>query len=134
MIEGGYQSDELHALAELGYALIREGRLDDARAVWEGLSLVVPADEAPYRALTVIAIREERWQDAVALATAALGRKPSAAPLLLRAEALFRTGRYADASRDLAQILEVRVDERDEAGQAVRRRAAVMHARLRRLG
>lgn len=129
-----HDPEELHALAELGYVLIREGRLADARAIWEGLAELTPQDEAPWRALAVIAVREERWDDAIALATAAHGRRPSAAPLLLRAEACWRTGRYAEAARDLAEILRAPAPANDEDAVAIQRRAAVMHARLRRPG
>lgn len=128
--------EEKGALAELGYALIREGRYDDARGVWEGLAHLAPTDEAPYRALAVIALREQRWEDAAQLATASLGRRPAAAPLLIRAEAMFRTGRYAECGRDLQQIVQAGAagKDDDEETEAIRRRAAVMHDRLRRLG
>ena len=74
--------DELErgALAELGAALVEEGNLVDARAIWEGLAGLSPDDEAPWRMLAVIAVREARWADAVPLATAALERG-AAAPL-----------------------------------------------------
>ncbi len=127
-----YDADELHALADLGYALLTEGRLDDARVLWEGLAAASPRDEAPWRALAVIAARERRWDDVEPLATAALGRYPGAAALLLRAEARWRTGRYAEAAHDLEAI--ARVAPRGVDDQAIQRRAAAVHARLRRPG
>ena len=128
-----HDAEERHALAELGYALVREGRWDDARAVWEGLATIAPADEAPLRALAVIAAYEQRWPDVVALAGAALERRPdAAAALLLRGEALLRTGRYQEAARDLDRL--VRLRPADDGEQALRRRAAALAARLRRPG
>lgn len=124
------EAEERWALAELGYALVREGRLHDARAIWEGLLAIDPTDEAPWRALAVIALREGRWEDVAELASGALERAPSPAVWLLRAEALCRTGRYADAARDLEQV--ARAPERDEVDRALKRRAAAVHARLRR--
>ena len=120
-----YDADELHALAELGYALVEEGRLDDAGALWAGLASVSPADEAPWRMLAVIAAGEGRWGDAIPLATAAVERGASAPALLLRAEALLRTGRYGESLADLERLLRL-------ADGPARRRAASLHARLRK--
>jgi cytochrome c-type biogenesis protein CcmH/NrfG len=129
-----YDAEELLALAALGHALLAEGRLEDARGVWEGLVEIAPRDEAGFRALAVIAARERRWEDVEMLATAALGRRPGAVALVLRAEARWRTGRYAAAAADLEAV--VRVDEAgaDGLGEALRRRAAALLARLRRPG
>jgi tetratricopeptide (TPR) repeat protein len=127
-----YDADELHALADLGYALLAEGRLADARTLWEGVAMADPQGEAAWRALAVIAARERRWADVEPLATAALGRRPGAAGLLLRAEARWRIGRYADAALDLEAIARVVPQGEDE--RAISRRAAALHARLRRPG
>ena len=132
MTDDRYHPDELHALAELGYALVREGKLEDARGIWEGLATVSPTQEAPFRALAVIALYEKRWEDGVALATAALGRRPSAAALLIRAEACVHTQRGTEALRDLEQILGV--EPRDDEDTIIARRARVLYARLGRSG
>ena len=128
----GYDGDELAALAALGYALLAEGRLADARILWEGLAEVAPRDEAAFRALAVIAARERRWSDVESLATAALGRAPGLAAMLLRAEARWRTGRYAEAAADLEPI--ARAPARDDDELALQRRAAAVLARLRKPG
>jgi hypothetical protein len=80
----------------------------------------------------VIAARERRWADVESLATAALGRRPGAAAYLLRAEARWRGGRYAEAQQDLEAI--ARVAPRSDDERAISRRAAALHARLRRPG
>jgi tetratricopeptide (TPR) repeat protein len=127
-----HDDDELAALAQLGYALLDEGQLADARVVWEGLAELAPVEETPWRVLAVIAARERRWPDVETLASAALGRKPGAAALLLRAEARWRSGRYGEAAQDLQQIVQARAE--GEEGEAVRKRAAAMLARSRRPG
>jgi tetratricopeptide (TPR) repeat protein len=127
-----YDADELHALAELGYALLAEGRLADARLLWEGVAIIDPQGEGAWRALAVIAARERRWADVEPLATAALGRRPGAAAYLLRAEARWRAGRYSEAAQDLEAI--ARVSAASEDDLAIQRRAAAVHARLRRPG
>ena len=127
-----YDDDELHALADLGYTLLAEGRLGDARILWEGVATVDPQGEAAWRALAVIAAREQRWADVEPLATAALGRRPGAAAFLLRAEARWRSGRYSEAALDLEAI--ARVAPRSDDERAIQRRAVALHARLRRPG
>jgi hypothetical protein len=130
MSAGRYDVEELHALAELGYALLDEGNLADASAVWAGLATVNAADEAPWRMLAVIAATEGRWDDAVPLATAAIERGATAPIVLLRAEALLMTGRVGDSLVDLEWLLGL--GDGDETLAAVRRRARVVHARLRK--
>lgn len=130
MAPRGYDEAERHALAELGYALVREGLWADARAIWEGLAHVAPQDEAPWRALTVIAVYERRWEDAVRLASEALARQETAAARLLRSEACLRLGRYSDAAGDLERIIADPGADQGIAG--IRRRAAALALRLRR--
>ena len=125
-----YDADELHALAELGYALAQEGRHGEARIVWEGLALVNPSDEAPLRLLALLARREQRHTDAVTLASAALERGAGPALALLRAEAFLQVGRYGEALADLEWLLRERPG--DESFLPVRRRALALRARLRR--
>lgn len=129
---GTYSTSERHALAELGYALIREGQLADARGIWEGLATVSPSQAAPFRALAVIAVYEKRWEDAIALAGAALSRRPCTASLLLRAQSLIHAQRHAEAASDLEQIVNDRPNSDEEI--AIRRRASVLHARLQPRG
>ena len=126
----GYDADELHALAELGYALQAEGRLADARVLFEGLAAVDPRGEAAWRALAMIAAHEQRWQDVETLTSAALERRPGIAARLLRAESRWRSGRLAEAAHDLEAI--ARAPAHDEDELAMQRRAAALHAHWRR--
>lgn len=120
----------LSAVAELGYLLMRAGRLDDARALWEGLAGEAGHLEAPWRALALIALRQGRPDDCIAAANIAQQRKPaSPAPIVMRAEALRLQGRYAEAEADLQAALALR--PRCRADQVVLARAASM-ARARR--
>jgi len=133
MASADLQDEEArYALADLGYALLGEGCLADARVLWEGLAAADPRSEAPWRVLAVIAAREQRWSEVEALATAALGRRPGPAAFWLRAEARWRTGRYGEAAQDLEAI--ARVVPRGEDDRIILRRAAAVHARLRRPG
>jgi tetratricopeptide (TPR) repeat protein len=126
----GYSETELEALAELGYALYREGRMDLARLVFEGLASLT-GREYSWRALGAIALAGRRYDAAVAALDAAVARHPvGLCSRLLRAEALCGLGRYAEAARDLDWI--VGAVPRDEEERALRRRAGVLRRRLMR--
>ncbi len=121
----------LSAVADLGYALIRAGALADARRLWEGLAAEAGHLEAPWRALAMIALRDGRIEDAVSAATIANQRQPSSpAPLVLRAEALLRTGRYQDAARDLDAALSMAPRRREDLLVLARARALRRQGRL----
>ena len=115
----------LAAVAELGYLLMRAGAMNDARRVWEGIAGEAGHLEAPWRALAVIALREQRFDDCIAAANIANQRQSaSPAPLVLRAEALRLQGRYADAQRDLEAA--VALPPRTADDRRVLARAAAM--------
>jgi tetratricopeptide (TPR) repeat protein len=123
-------AQQLAAVADLGYLLIRAGELGDARTLWEGVAGVAGHLEAPWRALAVIALREQRYDDCIGAANIAAQRQASSpAPLVLRAEALRCQGRYADADRDLTAALAL--PPRTPADQLVLARARAMAGRIR---
>jgi tetratricopeptide (TPR) repeat protein len=124
----GYSEAELAAVAEVGYALFRQGRHDLAGTVFEGLAALT-GREYPLRALAAIAVAGRRYADALPLLDAAIARSRSSfAARLLRAEALSRLGRYADAQADLDWI--IRAAPRDDDEEGLRRRAATLRRRL----
>jgi tetratricopeptide (TPR) repeat protein len=126
----GYSDDELAAVAEVGYALFRQGQHELARTVFEGLQALT-GSEYPLRALAAIAVAAQRYADALPLLDAAIARSRSGiAGRLLRAEAFAQLGRYTDAQADLDWIL--RAAPRDDDEEALRRRAVAMRRRLRR--
>lgn len=54
----GYTPEELHCISQLGYTLFLNGKIRDARIVFEGLVAVDPRNEYYYRALGVVYHRE----------------------------------------------------------------------------
>lgn len=54
----GYSPEELHCIGQLGYTLFLNGKIRDARIVFEGLVAVDPRNEYYYRALGVVYHRE----------------------------------------------------------------------------
>jgi predicted Zn-dependent protease len=126
----GYPEAELAAVAEVGYALFRQGQHDLARTVFEGLAALT-GREYPLRALAAIAVAARRYADALPLLDAAVARSAAGlAGRLLRAEALMQLGRYTDAQADLDWI--IRAVPRDDDEEALRRRAAALRSRLAR--
>ena len=126
----GYSEEELAAVAELGYALFRQGRHDLAGTVFEGLASLT-GREYPLRALAAIAVAARRYAEALPLLDAAIARsRPGLPGRLLRAETLFQLGRYADAQADLDWI--IRAAPRDADEEALRRRATTLRRRLAR--
>ncbi|HEY3354070.1 MAG TPA: tetratricopeptide repeat protein [Polyangia bacterium] len=128
----GYTEAELEALADLGYALFRQGQDEPARVVFEGLASL-SGREYPLRALGAIAVAGRRYDDAVAVLGAAITRHPAGlASRVLRAEALTALGRYAEARADLDWV--VGAVARDPEERALQRRAGVMRRRAVRPG
>lgn len=54
----GYSEEELYCISQLGYTLFLNGKIRDARIVFEGLVAVDPRNEYYYRALGVVYHRE----------------------------------------------------------------------------
>jgi tetratricopeptide (TPR) repeat protein len=128
----GYSEEELAAVAEVGYALFRQGQHDLARTIFEGLASLT-GHEYPLRALAAIAVAGQRYADALPLLDAAIARSSSGvAARLLRAEALAQLGRYGEAQADLDWI--IRAVPRDDEEEALRRRAVALRRRLTRPG
>jgi tetratricopeptide (TPR) repeat protein len=120
-------AEETHALCELGAALLDEGRLDQAHAIWKGLAALSPSDDTPAIALAMIAYRQGRIEGAIDHASSALAKRRSHAALSLRAEALVSIGRYTEAAPDLEEIVRT-------APHGIARRAAALLKRCGRPG
>lgn len=54
----GYSDEELYCISQLGYTLFLNGKIRDARIVFEGLVAIDPRNEYYYRALGVVYHRE----------------------------------------------------------------------------
>jgi tetratricopeptide (TPR) repeat protein len=128
----GYSEAELEALAELGYALFRQGQLEPARVCFEGLA-ALSGREYPLRALGALAVAAGRFDDALGPLAAAIARHPAGlASRLLRSEALAGLGRYAEALADLDWVIGAAA--RDAEERALQRRAGLMRRRVTRPG
>ncbi len=111
----GYSAEELHCIAQLGYTLFLNGKIRDARIVFEGLVAVDPRNEYYYRALGVVYHREgdpERALRQFGHAITVSGQR-SVAAYLNRAEVHIARRDLERALGDLDAALRLCTDPRD---------------------
>lgn len=99
----GYSPEELHAISQLGYTLFLNGKIRDARVIFEGLVAVDPRNEYYYRALGVVYHREGDISRALRQFTHAItvSEQTSVAAFVNRAEVHISRRDYASAQTDL---------------------------------
>lgn len=108
----GYTPEELHCISQLGYTLFLNGKIRDARIVFEGLVAVDPRNEYYYRALGVVYHREgdaERALRQFGHAITVSGRR-SAAAYVNRAEVHISRRDMDRALQDLEAALRIAAD------------------------
>lgn len=111
----GYSPEELHCISQLGYTLFLNGKIRDARIIFEGLVAVDPRNEYYYRALGVVYHREgdaERALRQFGHAITVSGRR-SAAAYVNRAEVHIARRDHERALEDLDSAIRVAADPRD---------------------
>ena len=111
----GYTSEELYCLSQLGYTLFLNGKVRDARIVFEGLVAVDPRNEYYYRALGVVYHREgdaERALRQFGHAITVSGRR-SVAAYINRAEVHISRRDLERAMVDLDAAIRLSVDPHD---------------------
>ncbi len=103
----GWAADEIRLVAELGFALAKNGRNHEAITVFEGLSTLAPATPYFEAALGSLWLRENHPARALVHINAAILENPEdLLSYVNRGEAYLRLKRYEDARRDLEIVLE----------------------------
>lgn len=103
----GVGKDIQYQIAERGYKLLNEGKLDDAEHVYRGLVSLDPFDSYFHTVLGSVYQRQDRRQDAVDAYTRALRINPyNATALANRGEVHFHEGRILEATQDIQAALE----------------------------
>lgn len=131
----GYSSEELHCISQLGYTLFLNGKVRDARIVFEGLVAVDPKNEYYYRALGVVYHREgdpERALRQFGHAITVSGRR-SVAAYVNRAEVHIARRDHERALADLDDALQLARDPREPLARKARALKSLLrrpHARL----
>lgn len=111
----GYSAEELHCIGQLGYTLFLNGKIRDARIVFEGLVAVDPRNEYYYRALGVVYHREgdaDRALRQFGHAITVSGQR-SVAAYVNRAEVHISRRDYEHARGDLDTALKTSSDPSD---------------------
>lgn len=67
----GISADEIYAIADLGYDLFEEGKLEDAQKIFEGLNSYNPMDAYFHNVLGSISQKKQEWEQAVGYFNAA---------------------------------------------------------------
>lgn len=111
----GYSAEELYSISQLGYSLFLNGKIRDARIIFEGLVAIDPKNEYYYRALGVVYHREgdaERALKQFGHAITVSGKR-SAAAFLNRAEVHISRRDMERALIDLEQTIRLTGEPRD---------------------
>lgn len=107
----GYSDDELYAIAHQAYYFLLQGKLDEAKTIYEGLNAIDPRNDYYYRALGVIYHRLGDAERALRAFTNATRCAPSnLAAFINRAEVLIATGRKREALADLDHAVSIAKD------------------------
>jgi tetratricopeptide (TPR) repeat protein len=127
----GLDASSLADVAVLGHQLYEEGRIQEARVVFEGLVAMDPQEAFPYTVLGAIFLAQQDVHRALALFEAALELDPDdVAALVYRGEIRLRLGNRPRGLRDLERALAIDPDGADSPFSA-RAREALARARGR---
>ncbi len=103
----GLSETELYAIAQQGYLMFLQGKLDQARIIFEGLVAIDPKNAYYYRALGAIYWRGKESQKAVKQFTYAIRVSPKEiSSYINRAEVYVAQQNFKAAKTDLKQALE----------------------------
>jgi type III secretion system low calcium response chaperone LcrH/SycD len=125
----GYSPEELYQIAQHGYTLFLNGKVQDAQTVFEGLVAVDPRNEYYYRALGVVYHRRGDAERAIRQFTHALTVAPrSPAAFVNRAEVHISRRDFERALADLNEAMRVGRDP----GDPIYRKASALRTMLSR--
>lgn len=104
----GYSDEELYAIAKTAYFFYYQGRLEEARTLFQGLYAVNPVDPYFAKALGVVELASGNGQGALAAYDVAIRLDPQDAGALVgRAEVKLAMGQKAGAVEDLRRASQV---------------------------
>src|SRR6185295_932636 len=128
----GYTDEELYAVAKTAYFFYYQGRLQEARTMFQGLYAVNPLEPYFAMALGVVELAAGNAQGAMTAYDVAIKLDPAdPAPYVGRAEVKISLGQRAPAIEDLRRAIKIATaTERDEriASKAMAMLDAIAHA------
>lgn len=111
----GYSDEELYSIARVGYFYFYQGRVSEARTLFQGLYAVNPLDPYFAKALGVVEMAAGNAQGALAAYDVALRLSPQdSAAYVGKAEVKLAQGQKAQAVEDLRRASQL-VKAEDEA-------------------
>jgi type III secretion system low calcium response chaperone LcrH/SycD len=124
----GYTDEELYAIAKTAYFFFYQGRLNEARTLFQGLYAINPADSYFAKALGVVELASGNAQGALAAYDVAIKLSPNDAQAYVgRAEVKLTLGQKPQAVEDLRRAVSLSPED-----DAVGRKAAAMVSTLSR--
>jgi len=118
----GYTDEELYAVAKTAYFFYYQGRLNEARVLFQGLYAIDPLDPYFAKALGVVELAAGNVQGALSAYDVAIKLAPSdPAPYVGRAEVKLYQGNRGQAVDDLRKALGLSAD-----GSPIRKKAWAM--------
>ena len=127
----GYSDEELYSIARVGYFFFNQGKLEQARTVFQGLYAVNPLDGYFARALGVVEMASGNPAGALAAYDVALKVSPEDGEAYVgRAEVKLAQGDRAGATEDLRRAGRV-IDPERPLGQKVKALLASLGRRER---
>lgn len=125
----GYTDEELYAIAKTAYFFFYQGRVNEARTLFQGLYAVNPTDSYFAKALGVVELSAGNSAGALAAYDVAIKLAPSDAQAYVgRAEVKLAMGQKAQAIEDLRRVATLAPEEDPVARKA----AAMLFALSRR--
>lgn len=120
-----------YKMAETGFQLLQQGKLDDARKVFEGLLSLDPRDAYFHMVLGSIAQRRNQFEDAEKHYSRSLRINPySPSALANRGEVRVELGRLLEGLDDLKQSVREDPGAREAATQRARALIPVVEAKI----
>jgi type III secretion system low calcium response chaperone LcrH/SycD len=108
----GYSDEELYSIARLGYFFFYQGKVNEARTIFQGLYAVNPADAYFAKALGVVEMAANNPAGALAAYDVAIKIAPQdPASYVGRAEVRLAQGQKAQAIDDLRRAQQLLTDE-----------------------
>ena len=131
----GISDEEFQAMGEIGGMYYRQGNLEKARTIFEGLVELDPESAAAHAALGALLTRTEDYEDALRHLDRAVELAPGMiAPYVNRAEIYIKRQRPEEAVANLKRAVELDPEESDPAANRARAMALGIAEALRASG
>jgi Flp pilus assembly protein TadD len=112
---------QVAALMSCGFQWYEQGRLRDAKRIFQGLALLDPGNAYAHGLLGVIHQKEQNYETAISEYTLAIALFPNDANLFTnRGEIYLKLGKLEEAAKDLRDAIELDPAKKDPAANRAR--------------